>query len=331
MRAEAIIFPEANEVTYGPVELLEPEPGEALIKTLVTVVSTGTDTRTLRGKQTGGKFPLVPGYSSLGVVEEVRGEAAGVQPGDLVFAGGGKGFADVNRCWGAQCSYVVAPAGGLLPLDERRSPGEYGFCKVAAIALHGVRRSFSEPADRVLVIGLGLIGQLHARIQAAMGRRVIAADILPRRIERAVAAGALRGVNAAEEDLAGVVAGLWPGGPQVAVEATARQEGLDQCMALLRRRAWGGDDRMPVLVVQSSFVGRISFEYDAAFGAECLIVPTRDTDPRDLRGAAQMIGAGSLRVDDLITLRANPHDAPAAFKELLEHPEKHLTIVFEWE
>jgi 3-hydroxyethyl bacteriochlorophyllide a dehydrogenase len=330
MKAEAIIFPEANKVAYGPVELLEPEPGEALVRTLVTIVSTGTDTRTLRGNQTGGKFPLVPGYSSLGVVEEVRGEA-NVEPGDLVFAGGGKGFADVNRCWAAQCSYVVAPLGGLLPLDDRRSPAEYGFCKVAAIALHGVRRSFSGPADRVLVIGLGLIGQLHARIQAAMGREVIAADILPGRIERAVAAGVMRGVNAAEEELAEVVAGIWPDGPQVAVEATARQEGLDQCMALLRKRAWGGDDRMPVLVVQSSFVGRISFAYDAVFGAECLIVPTRDQDPRDLAAAAQMIGAGSLRVDDLITLRTRPQEAPAAFQELLEHPEKHVTIVFEWE
>jgi 3-hydroxyethyl bacteriochlorophyllide a dehydrogenase len=330
MKAEAIIFPKANEVTYGPVELLEPEEGEALVRTLITVVSTGTDTRTLRGKQTGGRFPLVPGYSSLGVVEEVRGEAA-VEAGDLVFAGGGKGFADVGSCWGAQCSRVVVPAGGLFPLDERRSPAEYGFMKVAAIALHGVRRSMTEPADRVLVIGLGLIGQLHARIQAATGRQVVAADILPWRVERAVAAGALRGVNAAEEDLAGVVAETWPEGPQAAVEATARQEGLDQCMALLRKRAWGGDDRMPVLVVQSSFVGRISFAYDAVFGAECLIVPTRDQDPRDLRGAAQMIGAGSLRVDDLITLRSKPQNAPAAFKELLDHPERHVTIVFEWE
>jgi threonine dehydrogenase-like Zn-dependent dehydrogenase len=53
-------------------------------------------------------------------------------------------------------------------------------------------------------------------------------------------------------------------------------------------------------------------------------------EPRDLVGAVEMIGNGAPRVDDLITLRARPNDAAEAFQELLAHPERHMTIVFEW-
>ena len=330
MEAQAILFTAPHAVGYGPVEVLDPEPGDVVVRTLVTVVSTGTDTRTLAGRQAGGTFPLVPGYSSVGVVEKVVGNTANVKPGDLVLAGGAKGFKHVNRCWGAQVSVAVRPAAGLFPLDRRRSPAEYCFATVAAVALHGMRRSFSEPGDRVLVLGQGLIGQLHARVQAAMGREVAAVDIQPWRLERALAGGARHVINAHEQDVCAAARAIWPEGPQVAVEATARQEGLDLCVELLRKRAWGGDDRMPVLVVQSTFVGCMSFDYDGLFMAEALVVPTRSTDPRDLLGAAEMIGNGALRVDDLITLRARPNDAAEAFQELLAHPERHMTIVFEW-
>ncbi len=329
MKTEAIIFPEPNVVDYGPVEVADPEPGDVVVRTTHTVLSTGTDTRTLRGGQSP-EFPLVPGYSSVGVVEEALGETGSVREGDLVFAGAPKALIGITKCWGAQVRHCVKPASGVQRLDERRPPEEYAFLKVVGIALHGVRRSLSLPGDRVVVIGQGLIGQLHARIQAARGCRVVASDILPWRLERSVAGGVERAVNAREEDVEAAVRQMWPDGAQVAVEASARQEGLDLCAELLRERRWNSDDRMPVLVIQASFMGRIELNCRTLFGKEYLLLNTRDTDPRDHEGAARMIGAGALDVSDLITLRARPRDAARAFEEMLEHPERHFTCVFDW-
>jgi 3-hydroxyethyl bacteriochlorophyllide a dehydrogenase len=329
VKTEAIIFPEPNQITFGEVEVADPEAGDAVVRTRYTVLSTGTDTRTLRGGQTD-QFPLVPGYSSVGVVEEVLGEAETVREGDLVFAGGPRELTGINSCWGAQIRHCVKPASSLMPLDERRPLEEYAFTKVAAIALHGVCRSSSRPADRVVVLGQGLIGQLHARIQVAWGRKVVVSDILPGRLERSAAADVLRTVDARDEDVVSVVHGMWPDGCDVAVEATARQECLEQCVELLCSKPWGTHDRMPVLVVQSSFPAEINFHYSDIFMKEVAVIPTRDCGPRDMWAASRMIGSGLLRVDDLITSRARPEDAAAAFDDLLSNPNEHFTCVFEW-
>ncbi len=330
MKTNAIIFPEPNKITFGEVELPEPAEGDVVVRTLVTLLSTGTDTRTLRGGQVPD-FPLVPSYSALGVVEATHGDCGRVHEGDLVFSGAPKGLVGITRCWGAQVARCVRSAAGLWPLDDRVTPEEYAFTKVAAIALHGVRRCDCLPGDGVLVVGQGLIGQLHARIQAAFGRQVVVADLFPWRLERSLAGGVMRAVNPKEEDLAAVVHEVWPDGPQVAVEATARQEGIDLCAELVRGRAWNSDDRMPMLMLQATYPGRVSFDARAFFMKEFVAISTRDTDPRDLVGAACMIGAGALRVDDLITLKAPPQEAAATFEELLAHPEHHMTALFMWE
>jgi len=329
MKTEAIIFPEPDRIEYGPVEVADPEPGDVVVRTTHTVLSTGTDTRTLHGGQSPD-FPLVPSYSSVGVVEETAGDTGAIEPGDLVFAGTPKELIGINRCWGAQVRHCVKPAASVVRLDDQRPAEEYVFAKVAAIALHGVRRSLSLPGDRVAVIGQGLIGQLHARIQAGRGCHVVTSDILPWRLERSVAGGAMRTVNAREEDVEAVVHAMWPDGAQVAVEASARQQGLDLCAELLRTRQWNSDDRMPVLVIQASFMGRVEVDCLTLFGKEYLLLNTRDTDMRDLYGAAQMIRTGALDVSDMVTLRARPQDARQAFDELLQHPDRHFTCLFDW-
>jgi 2-desacetyl-2-hydroxyethyl bacteriochlorophyllide A dehydrogenase len=331
MRTEAIIFPEADRITFGAVELPEPQPGDLLVRTTVSLVSTGTETRVLHGGQDGAAFPLVPGYSSLGVVEKTFGDTGGVAAGDLVDYGSPRELIGCHRVWGGHARHAVVAARSVHPLDERRSPAEYAFATVASVAVHGVRRTFSEPGDGVLVVGQGLIGQLHARVQVALGRQVAVVDILPWRLERSLAGGVARAINAREEDPAAAVHALWPQGPQVAVEATARPEGLRLCEELLRGRAWGGDDRMPVLAIQSSFVGRIDVDANTFFMKEYILISPRSVDPRDHAAALSMIGAGALPVADLITLRADPRQAAGAYDQLLKHPERHLTCVFEWE
>ncbi len=331
MKTRAIIFAGPGKVTFGNVEVADPDPGDAVVRTVVTVVSTGTDTRVLRGGPEAKGYPLVPGYSSVGVVERVAREARGVREGDLVFAGSPKGLIGVGQVWGAQVGHCVRPASTLVRLDERRSPAEYGFAKVAAIALHGVRRSGSIPGDPVVVIGQGLIGQLHARIQAALGRLVVVADLLPWRLERSAAGGAIRTVNAAQEDVVAAVREMWPDGVPAAVEASARQEGIDVCVELLRQRPWNADERLSVLLLQGTYVEPVRIDAMKLFMKEYVLLNSRDNDHRDLVGAARMIGAGTLRVDDLITLRSRPQDAADAFAELLGHPERNLTIVFDWE
>jgi len=332
MKSEGIIFSGPGQIEFGEVEVADPEDGDAVVRTIATVVSTGTDTRVLRGGLEAKTYPLVPGYSSVGVVERIVGDPrAPVGEGDLVFAGSPRGLVGIGRVWGAQVRHCVKPASSLVVLDERNSPEEYAFSKVAAIALHGVRRSGSLPGDRVVVIGQGLIGLLHGRIQAAWGRVVAVADLLPWRLERARAGGVAYAIDSVEQHVVSAVREIWPEGVPVAVEASASQPGINDCVELLRERTWNSDERMPVLMLQGTYPEPIRIDAMTLFRKEYVLINSRDNDPRDLVAAARMIGSGALRVDDLITLRSAPQDAATAFQELLDHPERHLTIVFNWE
>src|ERR1019366_10214567 len=59
---------------------------------------------------------------------------------------------------------------------------------LAAIALHGLRLSGATVGENLIVVGLGLVGQLAAQLGAAAGCRVYGVDPSERRCQRARAA-----------------------------------------------------------------------------------------------------------------------------------------------
>ncbi len=86
---------------------------------------------------------------------------------------------------------------GLLcaAIPDGVPPADAAFTTVASIALHGLRLAEVGPGSKVVVIGLGLVGQLAARLAMAAGCDVAGIDPAPH--PRAVAAGA--GVLALDE------------------------------------------------------------------------------------------------------------------------------------
>jgi threonine dehydrogenase-like Zn-dependent dehydrogenase len=92
------------------------------------------------------------GYSAAGVVIEVGTAVAGIRPGQLVATGGaGKAsHAQVQAVPGLLCAVIPD---GVPPQDA-------AFTTVASVALHGLRLAEAGPSSKVVVSGLGLVGQL---------------------------------------------------------------------------------------------------------------------------------------------------------------------------
>ncbi len=213
-------------VSGGPVTLLDvprpvPEPTEVLVRTLSSVISPGTEravtalaqssllakararpdlVRQVVGKaRTEGiaatrqavlgrlaqDVPL--GYSAAGLVIDVGDAVSGIRPGQLVATGGaGKAnHAEFQAVPGLLCATV----------PEKVAVQDAAFTTVAAIALHGLRIAGAGPGSKVVVVGLGLIGQLAARLAMAAGCDVAGIDPVP--YPRAIAAAA--GVLALDE------------------------------------------------------------------------------------------------------------------------------------
>lgn len=130
------------------------------------------------------------GYSSAGVVLAVGEDVLEFKAGDLVACGGaGAAHAEVVSVPVNLCVKVPAQVG----LDQA------AFTTVGAIALQGIRLADVRLGEMVLVIGLGLLGQLVIPMLKASGCTVIGFDLDEDRCKLACQSGADYAVSSEKE------------------------------------------------------------------------------------------------------------------------------------
>lgn len=122
------------------------------------------------------------GYSAAGIVEAVADDVTEFQIGDRV-ACAGVGFASHAEVLSVPKNLCVH-----LPEDVSFQNGAYGT--LGAIALQGVRLAEPTLGESVVVIGLGLVGQLTIQLLKANGCRVFGLDLDPARVALARELGA---------------------------------------------------------------------------------------------------------------------------------------------
>ena len=103
--------------------------------------------------------PLPLGYSCAGVVEAVGAGVTDLQAGDRV-ACAGLNFAN-------HAEVVFVPRNLVAPSPSRSRFADASFVTLGAIAMQGVRQPSSTLGETVVVLGLGLVGQLTAQLCAA--------------------------------------------------------------------------------------------------------------------------------------------------------------------
>lgn len=125
------------------------------------------------------------GYSSAGQIVEVDNPRSPFRVGQRV--------ACMGAGWANHAEFVVAPKNLTVAVPDGVDLQHAAFGALACIALQGIRRLDLSPGERVGVVGLGLIGQLAARLLEAMGFETYGVDLSP---ERAAAAASGTGVRA---------------------------------------------------------------------------------------------------------------------------------------
>ena len=360
-------------VSGGPVEVLDVprpviSPTEVLVRTVASVISPGTElaitqlarsslltkararpdlvrqvvrkaqaegipaaTRAVRGRL-ATDVPL--GYSAAGVVAEVGAAVDGIAVGQLVATGGaGKAnHAEFQAVPGLLCAVV----------PEGVPPEDAAFATLASIPLHGLRLSGVGPGSKVVVIGLGLLGQLAARLAMASGCDVAGIDPGGYARETAASAGVLALDESGDATTDQVLS--WSrgrGADAVLVCAADKSSGpMSRAPALCRDRAavvMVGDVGMPtrrtpfyereisVLFARSYGPGRYEPSYEA-WGVDYPAGHVRWTEGRNQEAVVDLLAAGRLRVSDLITHSFGIGSADAAFRLLEERTEPRLAI-----
>jgi len=172
MESLNIVFTGKNEVITRREPLPELDSGQILVQTLKTLISTGTEGIVLQRKFEAGthwdnwvKYPFYPGYSNAGRVLQVGPDVRDLQPGDRV----------ATRTRHGQ--YSIADASRAVKIPDAVSDEDATWFGLAGIVQNGVRAAEHALGDVIVVIGLGLLGQLvvqYARLSGA--REIIAVD-----------------------------------------------------------------------------------------------------------------------------------------------------------
>jgi predicted dehydrogenase len=276
--------------------------------------------------------PMTLGYSTAGVVLACGWDVHEFKPGDRVAAA-------------APHAEVIAIGRNLCALI----PGDVSFeqaayTSIASIGLQGMRLARVALGDRVLVIGLGLIGQICVALLKAQGCRVFGVDIDPAKLELARAMGA---------DEVGL------GSPAGEVKSFSRSMGVD---AVILTTATNSNDPIEFAADAARPRGRIVlvgtaglsiprppfFKKELEFTVSHSLGPGREesdyeqkgldyppgyvrwTAQRNMQAVLETMAAGQLPVERLSTHRFAIERAPEAYDMITSGRDRHFGILLEY-
>jgi 2-desacetyl-2-hydroxyethyl bacteriochlorophyllide A dehydrogenase len=312
------------EVRTDPVS--PPREGQVQIRVAYCGIC-GTDLHILHGHMDHRvAAPQAIGHEMSGTVEAVGPDVDAVRPGDIVTVMPLDWCGDCPACraghqhicqnlafvgietTGAMQELWTVPADLVIPLPAGVSLQHAALVEPLAVAAHDVRRSRLVAGETALVIGGGPIGQLIALVAHQTGADVILAE--PNADRRAFAArhGSLA-VDPLTEDLAAIVQERTGGaGADVVFEvAGLAATALD---ATNHARTRGR------LVMVAIHPQPVPIDLHRVFWRELELLGARVYEREDFERAIDLIAAGAVPADELISATVPLADTLAAFETL---------------
>jgi propanol-preferring alcohol dehydrogenase len=231
----------------------EPGPGEILVKVVACGVC-HSDLHAIDGDWAMPPvLPLIPGHEVTGHVAALGAGVTGFRRGDPVgvpwmWSACGHceaclaGMETICRTGqasgyskpGGYAEYMVARADFVARLPKRADLIAIAPILCAGVTTYrGLKRTNARPGQWVAVVGIGGLGHIAVQYAVAMGLRVAAVDIDPKKLALAKKLGAEFLVNAREENpVSAIRKGI--GGAHAAVVAAVATQAFEQSIGMLR-------------------------------------------------------------------------------------------------
>lgn len=180
------VFDGKQQVRLEPFTLEDLKPGEVRVKSLYSLMSTGTENIVFNRLFEPGshwdkwvKYPFYPGYATVGEVEALGSEVKTVKVGDRV------------AIRSSHKSHHNVGEGACNPIPQGMPLPEAVWFAFAKIAFMGAKAAEFVIGDTSLLIGAGPIGQMAIRWANALGvARIQVADQVAYRLGLAQKGGA---------------------------------------------------------------------------------------------------------------------------------------------
>jgi predicted dehydrogenase/threonine dehydrogenase-like Zn-dependent dehydrogenase len=346
----------SGKVAVGEVPVPTVQPGRVLVRTVASLISAGTERASVtrarkslvqearerpdlvkavidRARKEGllntfnavrGKLASSQalGYSAAGIVMAAGEGVTEFVPGQRV-ACAGVGFASHAEVLSVPKNLVVR-----LPDGVDFETGAFGT--LGAIALQAVRLAEPTLGESVLVIGLGLLGQLTVQLLKANGCRVFGIDLDPARIDLSQQLGADAAALSNEETKAAVM--TWTQGRGVdavlITAATDSNEPVELAGDVSRMKGRVVVVGMTGLTVprHSYFKRELSLKISMSYGPgrydpeyeerghDYPFGYVRWTENRNIEAFLDLVKQGRVTVEPLISHRFQVDDAERAYE-----------------
>lgn len=316
-----------------------PGPGEVLIA-VRHVGLCGSDLATFTGLNPLVALPRIPGHeigceivcTGTDVPEDYRpGRRAIVVPYTACGKCSSCRQGRVNACRsnrtlgvqqdGGLAERFVLPFGKLI-LNDTLAPRHLALVEPLSVGFHAAARGRVTAADRVVVLGCGMIGMGAITGAVARGATVIAVDVGASKLELAARYGAAHVIDASREDVAARVAELTGGdGADVVIEAVGAPATFTQAIDIVcfcGRVVYIGYCKAPVA-------------YDTKFFnlKELDILGSRNATAEDFRAVVAYLEGLDHAPDDLITKVFKFEDAAEALPHWAANRAETLKVVIE--
>jgi len=165
---------ENGNVAIVDIDIPELTQTSLLVQTEYSALSTGTELMVVQEKLTA-----FLGYSATGIVREVGPGMTHIQTGQRI------------ACYGVptHAEYFMANKHSISVVPDHVDPQEAAFAGIGTIAIQALRQADLHFGETVVVLGLGLLGQMVAQIAQAAAYHVIGIDLIEERCRIAEQAG----------------------------------------------------------------------------------------------------------------------------------------------
>ena len=323
----ACLLKSARHVSVEEVPVPNLSPGDVLLRMKASGIC-GTDLEKVQGGLGPGG---ILGHEVSGVVEEVGEAVDGVSRGDRIVAHhhvpcyhcyycsrGDFTMCDefkrsnFDPCGMADLFRVPefnVVRGALIRLPPSISYEDGAMTEPSACCIRAIRRLEVQPADNVLIAGLGPTGLTQVQLlRRKTSGKIIGSDILESRLKMGLKEGASETVNPETADVSMTVKNLTGVGVDVAIVATGNQKVITQAVESVRK---GGR----ILLFGAPAQGaRFDLDVSKLFSRQISIVTSYSCVEAEMHEALRLFREGSLDLKKLITDRFKVENASRAFE-----------------
>lgn len=292
----------------------------------------GITGRRIPGVAMGHEFSAVVAGLDEGVKDYNIGDRVVVQPIDACWECTYCREGNNNLCsqrsligvlevQGAMAEYICVPERLLVPLADSCTFEIGALAEPLTVAYAAVNKIDDYSGKTVLIVGAGMIGLcILEMLKFKKPERIIISDLSNKRLQRAKRRGADEIINPMEQDYIQALSDLTDGEMcDISIEAVGVEAAVNQSIRALKKNGktiWAGLSQKEIKINMHDVVV-----------PQCTIIGSMNYTHREFTEVVELLAAGKIQTDGLITTYIYLDEAADMFEKIHEKPDDYLKVI----